>query len=89
MSKRKFVQLTGTGALGTVALSGLSWAELFKYSPADKYAPKRSSIVVEMIIGQTITNVMADFEFKKYIGLTGKITDNPFRDICRSQIDIS
>lgn len=44
---------------------------------------------VEMLVGQTITNIMPDFEFKKYIGLPGKITDNPFRDICRSQIDIS
>lgn len=44
---------------------------------------------VEMLIGQTVTNVMPDFAFKKYIGLPGKIKDNPFMDICRSQIDIS
>jgi hypothetical protein len=44
---------------------------------------------VEMLVGQTITNVMPDFAFKKYVGLSGKITDNPFMDICRSQIDIS
>jgi L-fucose isomerase-like protein len=44
---------------------------------------------VEMLIGQTVTNVMPDFAFRKYIGLSGKITDNPFMDICRSQIDIS
>lgn len=44
---------------------------------------------VEMLIGQTVTNVMPDFDFNKYIGLSGKITDNPFMDICRSQIDIS
>ena len=44
---------------------------------------------VEMLVGQTITNVMPDFAFKRYVGLAGKITDNPFKDICRSQIDIS
>jgi hypothetical protein len=44
---------------------------------------------VEMLIGQTITNVMPDFAFKRYAGLSGKIVGNPFMDICRSQIDIS
>jgi hypothetical protein len=44
---------------------------------------------VEMLIGQTVTNIMPDFEFRRNVGLTGKITDNPMLDICRSQIDIS
>ena len=44
---------------------------------------------VEMLIGQVVTNIMPDFEFKRNVGLTGKITDNPMLDICRSQIDIS
>ena len=44
---------------------------------------------VEMLIGQTVTNIMPDFSFKKNIGLSGKIIGNPFLDICRSQIDIS
>ena len=44
---------------------------------------------VEMLIGQTVTNIMPDFAFKKNVGLLGKIVDNPFLDICRSQIDIS
>jgi hypothetical protein len=44
---------------------------------------------VEMLLGQTVTNIMPDFEFKKNVGLLGKIVDNPFLDICRSQIDIS
>jgi len=43
---------------------------------------------VEMLVGQTVTNVMPDFAFKRYAGLSGKIIDNPFQDICRSQIDI-
>jgi hypothetical protein len=44
---------------------------------------------VEMLLGQTVTNIMPDFAFKRNVGLTGKIIDNPFLDICRSQIDIS
>lgn len=44
---------------------------------------------VEMLIGQTVTNIMPDFAFSRNVGLLGKIVDNPFMDICRSQIDIS
>ena len=44
---------------------------------------------VEMLIGQTVTNIIPDFAFNRNVGLLGKITDNPFLDICRSQIDIS
>jgi hypothetical protein len=44
---------------------------------------------VEMRLGQSVTNIMPDFSFKKNIGLAGRIIDNPFLDICRSQIDIS
>jgi hypothetical protein len=43
---------------------------------------------VEMKIGQVVTNVMPDFAFEKNVGLLGKIVDNPFFDICRSQIDV-
>ena len=44
---------------------------------------------VEMLTGQTVTNIMPDFEFNRNVGLLGKIVDNPFLDICRSQIDVS
>jgi hypothetical protein len=43
---------------------------------------------VEMKIGQVITNIIADFQVSHYVGLSGRITDHPFMDICRSQIDI-
>ncbi|MDP4223409.1 MAG: sugar isomerase [Bacteroidota bacterium] len=43
---------------------------------------------VEMKIGQEVTNIIADFEFKRYVGLPGRIKDNPFLAICRSQIDV-
>jgi L-fucose isomerase-like protein len=44
---------------------------------------------VEMLVGQTVTNIMPDFAFERNVGLLGKIIANPFHDICRSQIDIS
>jgi len=44
---------------------------------------------VEMKIGQTVTNIMPDFAFKRNVGMLGKIVDNPDMAICRSQIDIS
>lgn len=43
---------------------------------------------VEMKIGQTVTNIISDFSFKRYVGLTGKIVENPFMPICRTQINI-
>ena len=44
---------------------------------------------VEMKKGQVVTNIIPDFLVRHYIGLKGTIIDNPFMDICRSQIDIS
>lgn len=43
---------------------------------------------VEMKKGQVVTNIMPDFGFKRNVGLKGEIIDNPFMDICRSQIDV-
>ncbi len=43
---------------------------------------------VDMKVGQTVTVIDPDFEGKKWIGFRGTIEDNPFLDICRSQVDI-
>lgn len=43
---------------------------------------------VEMRKGQVITNLAPDFASKKWVGFEGEIVDNPFLDICRSQIDV-
>jgi hypothetical protein len=43
---------------------------------------------VEMRKGQVLTNIVPDFKEERWIGLLGKVVDNPFLDICRSQIDI-
>ena len=37
--------------------------------------------------GQRITNLVPSFSGEKWVGFTGKITDHPDYDICRSQFD--
>ncbi len=44
---------------------------------------------IRMCKGQTITNLIPNFEGNCCLGVTGKIEDNPFMDICRTQIDVS
>jgi hypothetical protein len=43
---------------------------------------------VDMRRGQTVTNIVADFAAKRYVGVRGEIVDAPFLPICRNQIDI-
>lgn len=43
---------------------------------------------VEMKIGQVCTNIVPDFDCRKWVGFEGKIVGNPFLDICRSQVDV-
>ncbi len=43
---------------------------------------------VEMKLGQKITVIDPDFNFKQWNGFEAEIIDNPFLDICRSQIDV-
>ena len=44
---------------------------------------------VDMRIGQTVTVLDPDFADKRWIGFRGAIQDNPFLDICRSQVDVA
>ena len=43
---------------------------------------------VEMKVGQKLTVIDPDFDFKRWLGFEGEVIDNPFLDICRSQIDV-
>jgi len=43
---------------------------------------------VEMRIGQKLTNIVPDFNFKRWVGFEGEVAGNPFLPICRSQIDV-
>jgi hypothetical protein len=44
---------------------------------------------VEMKVGQEVTVVDPDFNFERWMGFRAEIIDNPFLDICRSQIDVA
>lgn len=44
---------------------------------------------VDMRIGQVVTVIDPDFADKRWIGFRGKVQDNPFLDICRSQVDVT
>ncbi|MFH1964547.1 MAG: sugar isomerase, partial [Acidobacteriota bacterium] len=44
---------------------------------------------VEMKVGQKLTVIDPDFNFREWLGFTAEIEGNPFLDICRSQIDIA
>lgn len=42
---------------------------------------------VEMKVGQKITNIIPDFNARRWVGFVGEVAGNPFLPICRSQID--
>lgn len=44
---------------------------------------------VDFRIGETITMIDPDFDCKRWIGFRGKVVENPFIDICRSQVDVT
>jgi len=44
---------------------------------------------VNMKIGETVTCIMPDFLSQRWGGFTGTIVDNPFKPICRTQLDIA
>ncbi len=43
---------------------------------------------VEMSKGQVVTNIVPDFDLKRWVGLRAEIIDAPFMAVCRSQIDV-
>jgi hypothetical protein len=43
---------------------------------------------VDMRVGQKLTNIVPDFNFKRWVGFQGEVAANPFLPICRSQIDV-
>jgi hypothetical protein len=44
---------------------------------------------VEMKLGQKITVIDPDFNQKRWLGFEAEIIDNPFLDICRTQVDVN
>lgn len=50
ISRRKFVQMTGTGTLGIIALQGLSWKVLADGKPFNDYTPVRKPLIVKPVL---------------------------------------
>jgi len=44
---------------------------------------------VEFRKGMVTTNLVPDFSFRKWVGFTGDVIENPFLPICRAQVDIT
>jgi L-fucose isomerase-like protein len=43
---------------------------------------------VEMRVGEKVTNIVPDFDARKWVGFLGEVAGNPFMPICRSQVDV-
>lgn len=43
---------------------------------------------VEMQVGRKVTNLIPDFNARRWVGFTGEVAGNPFLPICRSQIEV-
>jgi hypothetical protein len=54
ITRRKFVQVTGRSAFGTIALSGLSWAVLSAEPSPQEFKPQRQPLVVKPILAYDI-----------------------------------
>ncbi len=50
ITRRQFMKLTGTGAIGTVALSGLSWADLSAVNTVPQNSDKRKPLKVKPVL---------------------------------------
>ncbi|MCX8037100.1 MAG: sugar isomerase [Candidatus Sumerlaeia bacterium] len=44
---------------------------------------------VDMEVGERITMIDPDFNFKRWLGFTGKTLKTPFMHICRDQVDVT
>ncbi|MCX6333875.1 MAG: sugar isomerase [Bacteroidia bacterium] len=69
MTRRKFVQVTGTGALGAVTLSGLSWALLSRESATREFAPERKPLVVKPILTYDIPTRRTQTSWRSWGGI--------------------
>ena len=50
ITRRQFVRVAGTGALGTVALSGLSWSDLIAGQSVKENSNKRQPLIVKPVL---------------------------------------
>ncbi|MBN1108610.1 MAG: hypothetical protein JXR66_00825 [Bacteroidales bacterium] len=54
LSRRQFVKMTGAGAIGTMALSGLSWTALCASTSSPDFKPQRQPLVVKPILSYEV-----------------------------------
>lgn len=69
MTRRKFVSMTGTSALGTVALSELSWAALRSVQTDEGYNPKRKPLIVKPILMYEIPSRRSQTSWRSWGGI--------------------
>ncbi len=69
MSRRKFVQVAGTAALSTVALSGLSWTVLKGEQTDMKVSTQRQSLVVKPIFTYEIPTRKEQTSWRNWGGI--------------------
>lgn len=69
LSRRKFVKMTGTGALGTMAFSGLSWSALATGSPSQDFKPDRVPLVVKPVLSYEIPARRSQTSWRSWGGI--------------------
>ena len=50
MTRRNFVKVTGTGALGAAVMPGITWAALAGRENGDRTAPGRRTLIVKPVL---------------------------------------
>ena len=69
MSRRKFVQVAGTGAIGTVAFSGLPWAALNAEPSSREFKPQRKPLVVKPVLSYEIPSRREKTSWRSWGGI--------------------
>ena len=87
MTRRKFVKLTGTGAIGTVALSGLSWSALVAPQNVSGNSLNRKPLVVKPVLTYEIPIRREQTSWRNWGGIQ---TENDVKEeIVRIQNELS
>jgi hypothetical protein len=69
ISRRRFVKITGTGALGTVALQGLSWAVLSAEQSPDELKIKRQPLIVKPLLTYEVPSRSTQTSWRSWGGI--------------------
>ncbi len=69
ISRRNFVKVAGTGALGTVALSGLSWSALMTPQESDRNIKERKALIVKPVFTYEIPSRREQTSWRNWGGI--------------------